>query len=368
MFWFIQLKKISIVVLLTLFLAQCSGSGDDDDGGGTQPAETTFYFDADGDGYGDPNKTTETTAAGSVENSTDCDDTNAAINPAATEKISDDIDQNCTGADKFSLTIIAGTYLSDGTTLIRIKTTTYNNGDDITSIVEDLDGDGDTDTTETFTYVNYEDGSYDITTVITNSSGTCLSMEYFLYDSGDNLLAEKSDSNCNGYYDTDISYTNTINPGANSIIEDIIDSDTLISVAFVEKFFLKDDGLEYKEENHTDNFTYTYDSLGAIQTKNRDHDGQDYRYREYDSNGNNTLYKFDSLGRGYYTNKYVMMYDSNNFKTNRELYTMDSSGMETLQRKVVLTNDEFGSTLVETWSDASGAITEIVKNEISYNE
>ena len=62
----------------------------------TLEAMTTYYGDADGDGYGDPANTTEACAApaGYVTDNTDCDDTNAAVNPGATE-VCNGIDDDC---------------------------------------------------------------------------------------------------------------------------------------------------------------------------------------------------------------------------------------------------------------------------------
>lgn len=58
----------------------------------------TYYADTDKDGYGDPAtaKTTCTAPAGYVEDDTDCDDTDIAVNPAATEYC-DSIDNDCDG-------------------------------------------------------------------------------------------------------------------------------------------------------------------------------------------------------------------------------------------------------------------------------
>ncbi|CAH0999302.1 hypothetical protein LEM8419_00600 [Neolewinella maritima] len=90
------------------------GEGDacdtDDDGDGVPDTEDcaplddqigaaqTYYADTDGDTYGDPATATELCApqAGFVTNADDCDDTNAAVNPAA-EEICDGIDNNCDG-------------------------------------------------------------------------------------------------------------------------------------------------------------------------------------------------------------------------------------------------------------------------------
>ena len=59
---------------------ECNGANDDG-------VTSTWYLDADGDGYGSSGSTTLacTQPAGYVGNSSDCDDGNAAVNPAATE-------------------------------------------------------------------------------------------------------------------------------------------------------------------------------------------------------------------------------------------------------------------------------------------
>lgn len=60
---------------------------------------TTWYGDDDGDGYGDGSATivSITQPAGFVENDTDCDDTDANINPGMIEVCGDAIDNNCDG-------------------------------------------------------------------------------------------------------------------------------------------------------------------------------------------------------------------------------------------------------------------------------
>jgi hypothetical protein len=59
---------------------------------------STFYRDADGDGYGNESDSTEACSAptGYVSDNTDCDDTNAAVNPGATE-VCNGIDDDCDG-------------------------------------------------------------------------------------------------------------------------------------------------------------------------------------------------------------------------------------------------------------------------------
>ena len=74
---------------------------------------TTWYRDADADGYGNPADSTTQCGqpAGYVSNNTDCNDTNAAINPGAAE-VCDGIDNNCNGQTDEGLPTT--TWYSDG--------------------------------------------------------------------------------------------------------------------------------------------------------------------------------------------------------------------------------------------------------------
>ncbi|HJN76474.1 MAG TPA: MopE-related protein [Myxococcota bacterium] len=66
------------------------------------PCETfTSYADSDGDGFGDGDNPTEACElpSGNVEDSTDCDDADAAVHPGATEDdCADPVDYNCDGS------------------------------------------------------------------------------------------------------------------------------------------------------------------------------------------------------------------------------------------------------------------------------
>ncbi len=83
----------------------CDGDDNDCDGeideeGGTTP----YYTDADGDGYGDVSTGAASceAPAGTVTSGTDCNDADAAYNPAATETCTDTVDYNCDGSIGFT--------------------------------------------------------------------------------------------------------------------------------------------------------------------------------------------------------------------------------------------------------------------------
>ena len=62
----------------------CDGVDDDCDGDVDEDVMDTFYLDADGDGYGDPENSGLACEApeGMVDNAEDCDDTDAEMSPA----------------------------------------------------------------------------------------------------------------------------------------------------------------------------------------------------------------------------------------------------------------------------------------------
>ncbi len=71
---------------------------------------TTWYIDGDGDSYGSSVRTADscTQPSGYADNDADCDDRDAAINPAATDIPGDGIDQDCDGTDATAGTDLDG--------------------------------------------------------------------------------------------------------------------------------------------------------------------------------------------------------------------------------------------------------------------
>jgi len=79
----------------------CNYIDDDCDGAEDEGVTATFYLDDDGDGFGDPDRSLEDCTAPTdyVADDTDCDDDDAAINPAATEVLNG-IDDNCDSGEQ----------------------------------------------------------------------------------------------------------------------------------------------------------------------------------------------------------------------------------------------------------------------------
>jgi len=82
------------------------GDGIDQDGDGRDlPSLLNYYFDFDGDGFGDYNTPIQSSSqpSGYVSDNTDCNDSDSTIHPGATEIRGDGIDQDCNGSDLPSL-------------------------------------------------------------------------------------------------------------------------------------------------------------------------------------------------------------------------------------------------------------------------
>jgi len=77
-------------------------------------AESTWYADGDGDGFGDAGSSSEACSApsGAVADASDCDDGDAAINPGADE-LCDSVDNDCDGAVDEDDATDAGTWYLD---------------------------------------------------------------------------------------------------------------------------------------------------------------------------------------------------------------------------------------------------------------
>ncbi len=76
----------------------CNGLDDDCDGDIDEYLETTWFEDADGDGYGDAFSSTEACEepSGFVADDNDCDDDDDSVHPGAEERCND-VDDNCNG-------------------------------------------------------------------------------------------------------------------------------------------------------------------------------------------------------------------------------------------------------------------------------
>ena len=90
----------------------CDGRADDADTSAT--GRTTWYRDADGDGYGSTGSTRTACDAisGYVASATDCDDTEAEAYPGGAEVCEDDVDGDCDGEDP-ACTLAGSASLSD---------------------------------------------------------------------------------------------------------------------------------------------------------------------------------------------------------------------------------------------------------------
>ncbi|NOY24344.1 MAG: sialidase, partial [Oligoflexia bacterium] len=92
-------------------LEVCDGIDNDCDGEIDEDVSTTFYADADGDSYGDPDTPAEACSlpAGYVSAGTDCNDDDAEVYPGAVE-VCNEIDDDCDGDVDEDVT---DTYLAD---------------------------------------------------------------------------------------------------------------------------------------------------------------------------------------------------------------------------------------------------------------
>jgi hypothetical protein len=92
----------------------CNGLDDNCDGNIDEVQCATYYFDADGDTYGDAENSTEATSQppGYVDNNTDCDDSNAGVNPGVAETCNE-VDDDCNDQVDDGLTMYTFYYDAD---------------------------------------------------------------------------------------------------------------------------------------------------------------------------------------------------------------------------------------------------------------
>ena len=204
----------------------CDGLVDDADS--SVVGQSTFYADADSDGYGDATSTTDScsTPSGHVSDDTDCDDTDAAINPGATE-VCDEVDNDCDGSIDEGVTT---TYYadSDGDSYGDASSTTDDCSEPSGYVSDDSDCD-DTDSsvypgaTEVCDYVDNDcDGSID--EGVTTTFYADLDADAY----GDASATTDDCSEPSGYVSdaTDCDDTDaTVYPGATEVPYDGIDQD-----------------------------------------------------------------------------------------------------------------------------------------------
>jgi len=92
----------------------CDGSIDDDDPSLDAASTTTWYADGDGDGYGDVTSAADSCSqpSGYVGDATDCDDADAAVNPAADE-LCNGVDDDCDGGVDEDSAVDSNTWYAD---------------------------------------------------------------------------------------------------------------------------------------------------------------------------------------------------------------------------------------------------------------
>ncbi|AEI63997.1 regulator of chromosome condensation [Corallococcus macrosporus] len=93
----------------------CDGLDNDCNGSVDEGVQSTWYRDADGDGFGNGAQPAQACAQpeGHVANANDCDDASAGVRPGASE-VCDDVDNNCNGAVDEGLTFQAWYRDADG--------------------------------------------------------------------------------------------------------------------------------------------------------------------------------------------------------------------------------------------------------------
>ncbi|WP_426748872.1 MopE-related protein [Myxococcus faecalis] len=105
----------------------CDGVDNNCNGSVDEGVQSTWYRDADGDGYGHASSTTQACSkpSGYVSNATDCNDGSASIHPGASE-VCDGVDNNCAGGADEGLTTYTWYRDADGDSYGNASVSTQN--------------------------------------------------------------------------------------------------------------------------------------------------------------------------------------------------------------------------------------------------
>jgi len=265
----------------------CNGVDDDCNGviDNGAAGSTPYYADADGDSYGDAGDVDYscTAPSGYVADSTDCDDTDAAVNPAASE-LCNGLDDDCDGTVDVGATdesIWYGDADGDGygdssSTNIACSAPTGYVADDsdcddgdatvnpgatetCNSVDDDCDGDIDEDASDATAYYSDGDGdgygddssvTYDCGTLsgMTTTGGDCDDLDPLIHP-GATEYCDGVDTDCDGTDDPSSTVTFETSAGVKS---DVTSTFTLGTTTTPNTYSFSDDGTLYLCEGSYD--------------------------------------------------------------------------------------------------------------------
>jgi hypothetical protein len=348
-----------------------AGDGIDNDCDGEEDNDgcDTYYADEDGDGYGDADNPTyfcdgdEPSSSEEDELSTnddDCDDSDDSVNPDATDVVTDDVDNDCSGEANYLTNQVQYKYKSEyeengsDNELKTKKSTTYKNVD---GFVEEhyMDEDGDEDYDLHATYDYSDDNSF-VIELSNIESGDCETRQSISHDD-DGILEywyrDIDEAGCDGY-EIEKTYDVTTDDDGNLSTRDVKEVDGEDEVEFTEAY------------------TYTYHDNDEVKTSTVTKDGEDYKYYEYDEDGNKTLFRSDGDEDGVYDQETVFAYDSNGFLETATFYSDFTSGELTdgasAAKTTTYTNDNYGSPTLEVVVMGESTVKNTYVYENSYNE